>query len=223
MAEDAPLSTKTEFQNKLEEQAAAKGGLSYSYFAAGTASGSPATTQQSAPKPLSPKSAAAVAQAAAKPNGGSAWNAAGTYEERDVSAWARSRVETLLEPGLASPCGAVEVASAAAKGEAHVVYVRGKRRAAFELDVSLAWRAAADPEGISGTAKASQVTGDDVDDEDDVTMVVALDAAVGGGVKDGGDAAAALKAQKAAREGLRAVLCEKLRQLRQEMRDGEAM
>jgi len=210
MAEDAQA-PKTEFQNKLEEQAAAKGGLSYSYFAAGRG-----TTAAPPPKPLTPRAAEAAAAAASKAGGGSAWNAAGTYEERDVSAWARARVEALLKGEEQEK--AVELVSAAATGEAHVFFVRGRRRAAFELDVSLVWRSAsaADEGVIRGTAKATNVTGDDVDDEDDVDVVVALDG-------DGGaDAAAAKAAQKAARQELRALLCERLRQLRQEMRDGLA-
>lgn len=220
---------KTEFQNKLEEQAAAKGGLSYSYFCA---SGGPANgAVVAAAKPLSPEEAAALEQQQKQQQqqngGGSAWNAAGTYEEREVSAWARTRVEQLLEGAArTSPCGAVEITSAAATGDAHVIFVRGKRRAAFELKVSMGWRSRANGE-IQGTAKTgdAEVTGDDVDDEEDVPpLSVAFDAAIGGGVKDGGAEAAdeAARCQKAAREGLRTVLCEVLRQLRQEMRDGLA-
>jgi hypothetical protein len=213
--------TTTEFQNKLEAQAKAKGGLSYTYFAA---SGSGGAAPPPAPAaPVSAEQAAAVEANAAKPTNGSAWNAAGTYEERDVSAWARTRVEALLlEAGGSAPCGKVAVTSAACTGEAHVVFVRGKRRAAFELRVSMGWRSGENDQ-IQGTAKTrEEVTGDDIDDESDVELTASLDAAIGGGVKDGGDAAAAEAAVKAAREGLRGVLCERLRQLRQEMRDGKA-
>jgi hypothetical protein len=231
----AAAATKTEFQNKLEEQAAAKGGLSYSYFAASANANATAAP----PKPLTPEEAAALEQQAKARGNGSAWNAAGTYEERDVSAWARRRIEQLLilegaggeeaaaAAGAAarSPCGAVEVTSAAATGDAHVIFVRGKRRAAFELKVSMSFRSTSNPE-IQGTAKTvEEVTGDDVDDEEDVPpLAVAWDAAIGGGVKDGGTGASveAARCQKAAREGLRAALCQRLRQLRQEMRDGLA-
>jgi hypothetical protein len=205
----APPAT-TEFQNKLEEQAKAKGGLSYTYFAA--KSGSAAAAPTPAPAPLSADEAAAIEQQAKAAANGSAWNAAGTYEERDVSAWARARVQALLleaAPGKQD----VEVATATCTGEAQVLHVRGRRRAAFELAVTIVWRAAGGPDVGGGTAKTREdVTGDDIDDEGDVELTVTVD---GGG----GDAAAL---QARARDSLRALLCERLRRLRQEMRDGLA-
>jgi hypothetical protein len=185
----------TDFQNKLEEQAKAKGGLSYTYFAANGGANANAAPV-AAPVRLTAEQEAALKeqQNAAAEGKGSQWNAAGTYEEKDVSAWARKRTQELLEGVEVGPGGVVRVTSVACTGEAHVVFVRGKRRAAFELKVTIGWEVAsgAEEQVIKGTARTAEegVTGDDIDDEDDVELVVALEK----GSEGADSAASALRA-----------------------------
>ena len=110
---------------------------------------------QKAPKRIEP--AAAAAAAGAEAGGRSAWNAAGTtWEEKDVSAWAKEALKTRLEG-----CGADTAAAAAAsggdgcggvsvtavshlEGSASIVVSRGTTKHLFELACHVEWEAKAD-------------------------------------------------------------------------------
>eukprot|EP00041_Stephanoeca_diplocostata_P021279 m.492672 g.492672 ORF g.492672 m.492672 type:complete len:83 (-) comp21785_c0_seq4:2615-2863(-) len=67
----------------------------------------------------------------------SQWNKAGTWEEKDVSAWAKDTISG----GLAS----VSTQSAAVSsvdsvdGHVQVLHVRGKARVGMELTIKLSW------------------------------------------------------------------------------------
>jgi len=122
-----------------------------------------------APKKLDSSSAAAAAAstAASDPGAlGSAWNSAGTYEERIITPWASARLTELLsavrlsvEPealpaasreGFAQPpqgpgqqlCGPVEVAVTAVEnlsGDAQVSMLRGKKKQLCDYCLDLKW------------------------------------------------------------------------------------
>ena len=99
-----------------------------------------------------PSGAASSAAPSAAPRG-SAWNAAGTYEERDVSPWATAEVTARLG-SIRLPLGAdLEGAEIRARsvteveGHASVVTSRGKVRRPFEFKLDLAWEiAGGDPD-----------------------------------------------------------------------------
>ncbi len=92
-------------------------------------------TEDNAPKPLP------VAE------GTSAWNKAGTWEERDVTSWAKETLEAalltaeyVLPEGSPSP-GARATVSKVSKFEGHASYatVRGKKRYIYEFAFTLDW------------------------------------------------------------------------------------
>lgn len=99
----------------------------------GVAASSPSPVQSPSPSPSqSPEPAASVSSVA----GGSRWNAAGTWEERDMSSWAHSRLTALL----AFNSGALAVSCTKVTGDATLVFTRGKKRVGFDLAVQCEWR-----------------------------------------------------------------------------------
>ena len=89
----------------------------------------------------STSSEAASSPSVAKSPVASSWNAAGTWEERNVSSAAlaalRARLVALRVPpqrGLA-----LHVISAEVSGDVKLIHVRGKVRVGFELSVSATW------------------------------------------------------------------------------------
>ena len=76
--------------------------------------------------------------------GASAWNKAGTWEERDVTTWAKESLELVLKgtfylfPALA-PGAVAKVAKATVEGTASYASVRGKKRYIYEFKVILNW------------------------------------------------------------------------------------
>ena len=114
---------------------------------------------QKAPKRIEP--AAAAAAAGAEAGGRSAWNAAGTtWEEKDVSAWAKEALKTRLEgcgadtaaaaaasggDGGGGVCGGVSVTAVShLEGSASIVVSRGTTKHLFELACHVEWEAKAD-------------------------------------------------------------------------------
>ena len=94
-----------------------------------------APTEDNAPKPLPVT------------EGTSAWNKAGTWEERDVTSWAKETLEAalltseyILPEGSPSP-GARATVSKVSKFEGHASYatVRGKKRYIYEFAFTLDW------------------------------------------------------------------------------------
>jgi activator of HSP90 ATPase len=71
---------------------------------------------------------------------------AGTFEERNVTEWAKERLKELL---VGCDCGPLQQQGASLTitevtscgGEAHQWLVRGKKRGGFEFQLSLKWRA----------------------------------------------------------------------------------
>mmetsp|Transcript_34346 Transcript_34346/g.67566 ORF Transcript_34346/g.67566 Transcript_34346/m.67566 type:complete len:437 (+) Transcript_34346:86-1396(+) len=100
----------------------------------------------------------------------SAWNTAGTWEERDVTPWATGSLTSVLEglafdvPPSAATGGVTATASVAAatkvEGHASFATVRGKRRYMYEFSIELSWTLA--NAGCSSLAKG-QLLYPDVD------------------------------------------------------------
>jgi len=104
-----------------------------------------------APKKLDPNATGDTNDNAPKPipatEGASAWNTAGTWEEKDVTPWAKETLtaalltaEYILPDGSPSP-GAHAVVSKVSKLEGHASYatVRGKKRYIYEFALTLSW------------------------------------------------------------------------------------
>jgi activator of HSP90 ATPase len=91
-------------------------------------------------------------------SGLSSWNTAGTWEERNHTAWAESRVTEMVvgfvcPPTTSDKFTAKLVSIKSFKGDATVVMVRGKPRSGFDFDVTIAWEAVfltGDVDGLTG-------------------------------------------------------------------------
>lgn len=78
-----------------------------------------------------------------KKHEGSAWNASGTFEERDFSKWAATKIECLMElVSVSDPEGKATIKVTKAnnvKGVASVCVVRGTKRYLFDFSFELVW------------------------------------------------------------------------------------
>lgn len=155
---------------------AEESGLSYHYWHAQANSGS---APKATPKKLSAEEAAALD---GQGNGAaSAWNQAGTWEERNWTKWwtdALTEAVVGLEAPLAKGAGAVRVSGVGkCTGDASVVVVRGKPRHGFDFEVELKWTAdvaqppSTDTKEVKGTLKIAEVSKDTVDDDELVGSV----------------------------------------------------
>lgn len=119
------------------------------------------------PKPVA--AAAAVPAASPSATGSSAWNSAGTWEERNVTGRAHTALKAAFEgfstpfegEGMALTCGE----GATVTGQVHLVCVRGKIRPGYELQVTAPFTITG-PEGAvlsSGSIAFSDVSDTDSD------------------------------------------------------------
>lgn len=104
----------------------------------------------------------------AESTGASAWNAGGTFEERNVFSYAKETLTELitgfsLTTSSDSTLTLKEVVTC--KGEAHQWIVRGQRRAGFELELKITWQLeTADGKQASGFIKIDEVSADELDE-----------------------------------------------------------
>jgi len=89
---------------------------------------------------------AASSTAVSAAPGASAWNQAGTWEEKDVTTWAQDSLQTkllavtyTLPMSSPAPAAMVRVTKATATGHASVAVARGKKRYIYEWLVKLDW------------------------------------------------------------------------------------
>jgi opacity protein-like surface antigen len=108
-------------------------------------------------KQYAPKKLDSAEEEVAKPvvkRGLSKWNAGGTWEEKDCTEWAHKKLKELLR-GVAVPAFADGVATVSdswvVKGDASLVWARGKKRAGFEISLSTTF---------TGNYKGVAVSGD---------------------------------------------------------------
>jgi activator of HSP90 ATPase len=93
----------------------------------------------------------------------SAWNAAGTWEEKNVSGWVTERLtQRLSEAACDFAGGSLRVASVqACDGDASVAFVRGSKRYIYNFaEVELVWEAAIDGDTINGSLMLPDVASD---------------------------------------------------------------
>ncbi|BDA42286.1 hypothetical protein COCOBI_03-1730 [Coccomyxa sp. Obi] len=159
--------------NKLVEQATSKADLSYSYWAAGQSKSGSFTEKKLTEAELKEQEQRARE---ASQKGVSVWNQAGTFEERDVSGWAKDQLQLLLV-GLEHRTPTATITLTEVKkttGEAHVWLVRGKKRAGFDLTFEAAWRATTTDScaaEATGTLSLTNVSPDELDELGDLLQV----------------------------------------------------
>eukprot|EP00746_Dinoflagellata_sp_MGD_P154555 gnl/MRDRNA2_/MRDRNA2_84891_c0_seq3.p1 gnl/MRDRNA2_/MRDRNA2_84891_c0~~gnl/MRDRNA2_/MRDRNA2_84891_c0_seq3.p1 ORF type:complete len:298 (+),score=94.89 gnl/MRDRNA2_/MRDRNA2_84891_c0_seq3:160-1053(+) len=104
-----------------------------------------APTPQSVTEPqaLSPEEAADT-------TGGSAWNAAGTWEDKDQSSWAKNAIQERLKAAIVKDGGGNTKAQVRrvtkCEGEASKVCVRGTNRYMYDFKASVDWKVSFPPE-----------------------------------------------------------------------------
>lgn len=106
-----------------------------------------------------PPSASTVAMAAPQAIGGSRWNAAGTWEDKDVSQWAHAHFKTLM--------AAIEVPAVSGKvtgveriaGDCTIIFSRGKKRHGYDINalVNFTARVSAAGAEIKGTIEFPEI------------------------------------------------------------------
>ena len=120
--------------------------------------------QASKPKAITSSSAAPIGNN----KDGSAWNAAGTFEEKDMTKWAKDKiielvkgVSTMFEGG-GDTSGIVEATNVSDfDGVASVSFIRGSRRYPFDFTFNVDWVASISEGEISGKLFYSQFSSDD--------------------------------------------------------------
>ena len=113
---------------------------------------------------MNPKKLDPIQASSSSGKAGSAWNAAGTWEEKNCEVWASSKIRETLrsikinENGITIAVSSVENLS----GEAAVTSVRGKKRYIYDFSLDAVWTAVCANDGMkyTGTLEISEITGD---------------------------------------------------------------
>jgi tetratricopeptide (TPR) repeat protein len=99
---------------------------------------------------------------------GSAWNAAGTFEEKDMTKWATDKITELVKgvstvfEGTGDSSGIVEASNVSDfDGVASVSFIRGSRRFPFDFTFNVDWTASISEGEFSGKLFFSQFSSDD--------------------------------------------------------------
>ena len=91
-----------------------------------------------------------------------------------MSKMAYSFVQERLVKG-STLAGDVKVDKVTVKGDASVVFSRGKKRCGFDLDLTIHWEGQANETDVKGKLKVPSYMAEDLDDPDDVHVEVTLD------------------------------------------------
>lgn len=116
-------------------------------------------------KPLGEEEKKALERSSSPPGAGSAWNQAGTWEEKDFSKWAEGRLKELL-PAIETGKGLVKFTEVSKVDDCHatVVLSRGKRKAMVEVEsVTIKWK---NDSGAKGSYTLKDVSSTDIDEMD---------------------------------------------------------
>ena len=127
----------------------------------------------------------AEAAASPKPALGSAWNTAGTWEERDVSGTALAALAARLREATYPPSAAgraVHVVECQVTGKATLISSRGKIRLGYEAELAGKWEVReAGGGGSSGAALAHGALSASLESEEDGGFAGALKVTASGG------------------------------------------
>jgi len=104
----------------------------------------------------------------AKKAGHSAWNSAGTWEEKSLKGPAFLEFLRNYIPGYTTKDGKLEISEVrSVTGEGRLILSRGKKRVGFEINVELEYKGLGDLEGAAGTISYKEFQ-EDGDHEHDV-------------------------------------------------------
>ncbi|KAL4150818.1 hypothetical protein PRNP1_010215 [Phytophthora ramorum] len=97
-------------------------------------------------------------------DGGSAWNQGNTFEEKDMTSWAKAKLETIVS-GVSAPLGTGEgiVASLEVsnlEGDASIAVVRGAKRYIFDFTFKLACTLTQGDSSVAGEIKFLDLSSD---------------------------------------------------------------
>lgn len=150
----------------LEDSQQKKGDLSYHFWAGKGGGTAPTPTA----KKLTNEEAIELerSNSSSLGTGASAWNAAGTWEEKDFFGWAKDSIkEHLVGLGPTLAAGTGEITGIEkCTGEANVVCVRGKIRHGYDLDVTFEWSVSIDDKETKGTMRIPEISIDTVHDDE---------------------------------------------------------
>ncbi len=98
----------------------------------------------------------------------SAWNAAGTFEEKNIIEWSKSTLSEILkslevrtESSEASPIVVSVTKVNSVSGESVVTFSRGKKKYIYDLTAELTWQLRCGSISLEGTCYLSDVTADE--------------------------------------------------------------
>lgn len=118
-----------------------------------------------APKKLEAEAAVSAALPASNGSGGSAWNAAGTFESVNWTKWATGRLKELLLEVAVTPeaACAVTVTEVKLEGDAEIVSNRGKVKRIYDFSLTLKWRLTTGEPSLAATGvmEVRDVTADE--------------------------------------------------------------
>lgn len=97
-------------------------------------------------------------------DGGSAWNQGNTFEEKDMTSWAKSKLETLLS-GVSAPLGTGEGVVSSLdvtnlEGDASIAVVRGAKRYIFDFTLTLTCTLKQSDGSVTGELKFLDLSSD---------------------------------------------------------------
>lgn len=93
----------------------------------------------------------------------SAWNTAGTFESKNKTAWAKTRISEMLKNTKSGSAG-IDITVGAVKdieGDAEIIMNRGKKKAIYELSCNVDFEAMISGETVRGTVQVADICGDD--------------------------------------------------------------
>jgi activator of HSP90 ATPase len=161
---------------------------------------------------IAPKKVEPSVADAARAEVGSAWNYAGTWEEKNMTEWSRRRLEELFkdfEVNLPSGDASVRIKSVnSIAGDAQITMARGKRKHIYDFTIDLQWELEVDEQKALGSIKLIDVNADgeyEIDVEVDRQSAPSTRSLIDAYVKRSGD-------------GLQPALVAKLMQFRDEFR-----
>ncbi|XP_057447346.1 uncharacterized protein LOC130739134 [Lotus japonicus] len=158
MESGAPVLAEKEEQKQQQEQ-----GASYTYWVR-------KITEDAAPLPVPHKLNEQDSQSNAA-TVGSAWNRAGTWEEKSLNKWATPRIKELLTSvgSIAFSSGSAEVEDVTkCVGDAFMVIVRNKKRVSYTYELTLKvkgeWTIQGDKKLVKGDIEVPEFSFGELDD-----------------------------------------------------------
>lgn len=94
---------------------------------------------------------------------GSAWNAAGTWEEKVFTPWATQRLTELLKHASVTIDGSVVTVSEvkSVEGDAQITLMRGRRKHIYDFKAELEWAVKGEGSDTTGKIIITDITGDE--------------------------------------------------------------